>query len=79
MADKKYELEFGFSDGTSRKVPFTAPQGPGGKTAYEYAKEGGYTGTESEFAAKMAADAVSVTYDAATKTLNISSVSGGDS
>lgn len=137
MADKKYELEFGLSDGTSQKVQFTAPQGPqgiqgekgadgatgatgakgadgtsvtvktvsestvdggsnvvtfsdgktvtvkngnkgtAGKTAYEYAKDGGYTGTEPEFAAKMAADVVSVTYDESTKTLNISSVSGG--
>ncbi|MDD6967692.1 MAG: hypothetical protein PUK18_09390, partial [Firmicutes bacterium] len=25
-----------------------------GKTAYQYAQEGGYTGTETEFAAKMA-------------------------
>lgn len=101
MADKKYELEFGLSDGTSKKVQFTAPQGPvgakgeqgpqgekgadgapgpqgaTGKSAYEYAKDGGYTGTESEFAAKLAADVVSVTYDADTKTLNISSISGG--
>lgn len=53
------------------------PQGATGKSAYEYAKDGGYTGTESEFAAKMAADTVSITYDADTKTLNISSVSGG--
>lgn len=30
-------------------------RGSPGKTAYEYAKEGGYTGTEAEFAAKMAA------------------------
>ncbi len=28
--------------------------GKDGKTAYEYAKDGGYTGTEEEFAAKMA-------------------------
>lgn len=52
-------------------------KGDTGKTAYEYAKDGGYTGSESEFAAKLAADTVSVTYDADTKTLNISSVSGG--
>lgn len=53
------------------------PQGNPGKTAYEYAKDGGYTGSEDDFKAKMAADAVSVTYDESTKTLNISSVSGG--
>lgn len=30
--------------------------GEGGKTAYEYAQDGGYTGTEAEFAAKLAAE-----------------------
>lgn len=30
--------------------------GEDGKSAYEYAKEGGYTGTEEEFAAKLAAE-----------------------
>lgn len=37
----------------------TGPQGPAGtdgKSAYAYAAEGGYTGTEAEFAAKLAAD-----------------------
>ena len=43
----------------------TGPQGPkgdtgatgaAGKTAYEYAQDGGYTGTESEFAEKLAAE-----------------------
>lgn len=32
------------------------PRGATGKTAYAYAKEGGYTGTEEEFAAKLAAE-----------------------
>jgi len=31
-------------------------RGPAGKSAYEYAKENGYTGTEEDFAAKMAAE-----------------------
>lgn len=31
-------------------------KGPTGKTAYQYAQDGGYTGTEAEFTAKMAAD-----------------------
>ncbi len=31
------------------------PQGPAGKNAYEYAKEGGYEGTEEGFQEKMAA------------------------
>lgn len=30
--------------------------GQNSKSAYEYAVEGGYTGTEEEFAAKLAAD-----------------------
>lgn len=32
------------------------PAGADGKSAYQYAQEGGYTGTETEFAAKMAAE-----------------------
>ena len=32
------------------------PQGAGGKSAYAYAVEGGYTGTETAFAAKLAQD-----------------------
>lgn len=55
MADKNYKLTFGLSDGTQKSVSFTAPQGPTGKSAYEHAKDGGYKGTEAEFAAKMAA------------------------
>ena len=31
-------------------------KGPQGKSAYQYAVEGGYTGTETEFAAKLAAE-----------------------
>lgn len=33
---------------------FTGEKGDTGKTAYQYAKEGGYTGTEGEFAEKLA-------------------------
>lgn len=33
-------------------------QGPTGKTAYQYAVDGGYTGTEQQFAAKLAAEGV---------------------
>lgn len=32
----------------------TGPKGTDGKSAYQYAVEGGYTGTETEFAAKLA-------------------------
>ena len=34
----------------------TGPAGANGKSAYAYAVEGGYTGTEAEFAAKLAAE-----------------------
>ena len=60
MADKKYKLTFGMSDGTQKSVTFTAPQGePGaaGKSAYEIAKAAGYTGTEAEFAVLQTAQA----------------------
>ena len=64
MADKKYKLNFELSDGSVQSVEFVVPQGEkgadgvngvdgidgvDGKSAYEYAKEGGYTGTETEF------------------------------
>lgn len=35
-----------------------AIQGPNGKNAYEYAQEGGYKGTEEDFVAKLAEEAV---------------------
>lgn len=38
----------------SRPLTVDVPSGTDGKTAYQYAQEGGYTGTESEFAAKLA-------------------------
>ena len=34
----------------------TGATGAGGKSAYQYAQDGGYTGTETEFAAKLAAE-----------------------
>lgn len=40
----------------------TGPAGAGGKSAYQYAKDGGYTGTEAEFAAKLASEADYPTY-----------------
>ena len=43
-----------YPDGSEKEVPFG--RGLNGKSAYEYAKEGGYTGTEEEFAAKLAAE-----------------------
>ena len=54
------------ADGGSNVVTFTdgktltvknGSKGSTGKTAYQYAQDGGYTGTESEFAVKLAAPA----------------------
>lgn len=63
MADKKYSLKFKMSDGNVKEVEFTVPEGPNGKSAYEYAKEGGYTGTEEEFAQKLASEGGGATPD----------------
>lgn len=41
-------------DGSVIEVP--VGMAANGKSAYEYAKDGGYTGTEAEFAAKLAAE-----------------------
>lgn len=41
-------------DGEDGKNGSDGKSGQDGKTAYEYAKEGGYTGTEQEFAQKLA-------------------------
>ena len=67
------------------------PAGADGKSAYQYAVEGGYTGTEAEFAAKLAAEklpnpypltftgAVNETYDGSSaKTIEIPSGGGGE-
>ena len=66
-------------------------KGPQGKSAYQYAVEGGYTGTEAEFAAKLAAEkfanpnaltftgAVTGSYDgSAALSVEIPSGGGGD-
>ena len=42
---------------------FTVRNGSTGKTAYEYASDAGYTGTEEEFSEKMAADNVTEVAD----------------
>ena len=68
----------------------TGATGADGKSAYSYAQDGGYTGTEEEFAAKLAAEklpnpypltftgAVSETYDGSSaKTIEIPSGGGG--
>lgn len=68
----------------------TGATGADGKSAYSYAQDGGYTGTEAEFAAKLAAEklpnpypltftgAVNETYDGSSaKTIEIPSGGGG--
>ena len=68
----------------------TGATGADGKSAYSYAQDGGYIGTEAEFAAKLAAEklpnpypltftgAVSETYDGSSaKTIEIPSGGGG--
>ena len=70
----------------------TGATGADGKSAYSYAVDGGYTGTEAEFAAKLAAEklpnpypltftgAVSGSYDGSSaKTIEIPSGGGGGS
>lgn len=69
----------------------TGATGADGKSAYSYAQDGGYTGTEQEFAAKLAAEklpnpypltftgAVSGSYDGSSaKTIEIPSGGGGE-
>ena len=69
----------------------TGPAGANGKSAYAYAVEGGYTGTEAEFAAKLAQEkyanpealtftgAAAGSYDGSQPlTVNIPSGAGGD-
>lgn len=48
LAQAKASGEFDGADGAPGK------DGAGGKTAYKYAVDGGYTGTEAEFASKLA-------------------------
>ena len=40
-------------DGNRRKIAGTGLPGPAGKSAYQYAVEGGFVGTEDEFRAIM--------------------------
>ena len=51
----------------------TGATGADGKSAYSYAVDGGYTGTEAEFAAKLAAESI----DKALYVVNITQNSGG--
>lgn len=45
-----------YTGDTDTGVSAQGPAGAPGKTAYQYAQDGGYTGTEAEFAERMAAE-----------------------
>lgn len=49
----------------------TGSAGANGKTAYQYAVEGGYTGTETEFAKKLASEAMIVPITESNGTLSV--------
>ena len=51
--------------------------GTDGKSAYQYAKDGGYTGTEAEFAEKLAQEQLTGTTDELTPTQVYNAVSAG--
>lgn len=55
----------------------TGPAGADGKSAYQYAQDGGYAGTEEEFAAKLSQEQLSGTVDQLTPTQVYNAVSAG--
>ena len=55
----------------------TGPTGADGKSAYQYAQEGGYTGTETEFAEKLAQEQLTGTTNELTPTQVYNAVSAG--
>lgn len=55
----------------------TGPTGADGKSAYQYAQDGGYTGTEAEFAEKLAQEQLTGTTDELTSTQVYDAVSAG--
>ena len=61
----------------SNPLTVEIPVGADGKSAYQYAKEGGYTGTEAEFAQKLAQEMLSGTTDELTPTQVYDAVSAG--
>ena len=61
----------------SNPLTVEIPVGADGKSAYQYAVEGGYTGTEAEFAEKLAQEMLSGTTDELTPTQVYDAVSAG--
>ena len=61
----------------ARKLCGGGTPGADGKSAYQYAQEGGYTGTETEFAAKLAQEQLTGTIRTLTPTQVYDAVSAG--
>lgn len=54
--EEQYHIVFEMSDGSTISKVLNVPKGPQGKpgkSAYDFAREGGYTGTEEEFTAAL--------------------------
>ena len=71
LAQAKASGEFDGADGA------TGATGADGKSAYQYAQDGGYTGTEAEFAEKLAQEQLAGTTDELTPTQVYDAVSAG--
>lgn len=67
----------GCENGAAKWMPVDALKGADGKSAYQYAKDGGYTGTEAEFAEKLAQEMISGTTNELTPTQVYEAVSAG--
>ena len=65
------------ADGATGATGATGEKGTDGKSAYQYALEGGYTGTETEFAGKLAQEQLTGTTDELTPTQVYEAVSAG--
>lgn len=64
-------------DGTNGKDGAKGKDGTDGKSAYQYAQDGGYTGTEADFIAKLAQEILSGTTDDLTPAQVHAAVSSG--
>lgn len=64
-------------DGTNGKDGAKGKDGTDGKSAYQYAQDGGYTGTETDFIAKLAQEILSGTTDDLTPAQVHAAVSSG--
>lgn len=67
----------GCENGAATWKPVDELKGADGKSAYQYAQDGGYTGTETEFAEKLAQEMLSGTTDDLTPTQVYDAVSAG--